>query len=150
MPGLKRTHTTMEMLEKHTSKATSSRWKGFIIKSYNKQWNNDMEPHAAWATRIWEQNDCLWSHCSSVCRTTKTKVHRATVLPGGACSPGSHLLFLPISGAQQRLRHTASHTYAKYCWTPRTREQNSIKTDGKAVGTCFICNTWLFPHSTEL
>lgn len=153
----------MDMVEMHTSKATNSWWKGFIIKSYDKQWNNDMESHAVWATSIWEQNDPLWSRCSMdcpACRTTNSKVQGATVLPGGACSPESHLLFLPISGAQQRLLHTANHTYAKYCWTPKSRERHSVKRDRRKQwdmlylvnNHCYnlVCNTGLFPYSTEL
>lgn len=142
----------MDTVEMHRSKATSSRWKGFIIKSYDKQRSNHMEPWAVWATSIREQNDPLWSYCSvehSVCGTTNSKAPGATVLPGGACSPASHWLFLPISGAQQRLLHTASHTYAKYCWTPRSREQNGVKTDGgKQQDTLYV--RYVTTHSTGL
>lgn len=37
-----RIHDTVDALEMHKSKARNSRWKGFIIKSNAKQWNNDV------------------------------------------------------------------------------------------------------------
>lgn len=138
--------------ETHVGKALSS----------SQMPSNETMTCAVWA--VWEQNDHLWSQCCtdhSVYRMTNSKVHRAMVLPGGACSLGSHLLFPPISGARQRLLHTASHTYAKYCWTPTSREQNSVETDrGKRWDVPHLtnnhfydhlCNTWLSPYSsTEL
>lgn len=114
--------------ETHVGKALSS----------SQMPSNETMTCAVWA--VWEQNDHLWSQrCTdhSVYRMTNSKVHRAMVLPGGACSLGSHLLFPPISGARQRLLHTVSHTYAKYCWTPTSREQSSVETE-KSVGMCLI------------
>lgn len=149
----------MDVLEMHKSKARNSCWKGSVTKSYAKQWNNDMCCMS-----------CLGTERPSVVpmlqgafglQDDKQQSAQSNVLPAGACSLGSHLLFLPASGAQQRLLHTASHTYAKYCWTPRSRKENSVETDrGKHWDVPYLtnnhfhdlqCNTWLSAHSsTEL
>lgn len=116
--------------------------------------------HAVRAT--WEQNDPLWSQCftdHSVCRTTNSKGHGATVHLEGHV-PGSHIYsffqFLGLSRGSFTLQATLTQNVVEHL---NQESRKVLKRTGESSGTCLtllttssttiytICD---FPHSTEL
>lgn len=153
-----RIHDTVDVLEMHKSKARNSRWKGFIIKSNAKQWNNDMCCMSCLGTEWPSVVSVL--HGPFSLQDDKQQSAQSNGSTWRGMFPGvTFTLSSNFWGSAEAPSHCKPHlckillnTYIKrteQCWNRGKRWDVPHLTNNHFYD--HLCNTWLSPYSsTEL